>query len=348
LAHALAGTIPQFDAPESIYNCPNCSHWLAPGTLVCPECQTIVYSDHLREIALAASAEENAGKWAEAREVWKQALLWLPPDTKQFAAVEQRIGLVDARLRSAEAKKAQWTKRLGPLAPILVFLSKAKWLLIILSKAKFLLSFAGFFSLYWLLFGWKFGLGFTVGILVHEMGHFAAAKRRGLKVDLPMFLPGLGAYVRWYSDAMGTSLEDRSAIALAGPTFGLLFAGVCGGIARWRGETIDTPGLWSALAHVSAWLNLLNLIPVYIFDGEKAATALDRMQRWLVLATTLIFFGMLHEIPFLLLGVGMAWRLWRDDGSEKPHSKTLAHFVLLMFLLGMIMYVFPDPMRRRY
>ena len=105
MAHALAGTIPQFDAPESIYNCPNCSHWLAPGTLVCPECQTIVYSDHLREIALAASAEENAGKWAEAREVWKQALLWLPPDTKQFAAVEQRIGLVDARLRSAEAKK---------------------------------------------------------------------------------------------------------------------------------------------------------------------------------------------------------------------------------------------------
>ena len=57
---------------------------------------------------------------------------------------------------------------------------------------------------------------------------------------------------------------------------------------------------------------------------------------------------MLREIPFLLLGVGMVWRLWRDDGSEKPHSKTLAHFVILMFLLGMIMYVFPDPMRRRY
>jgi Zn-dependent protease len=348
LAEALAGTIPQIDAPESIYNCPNCSHWLAPGTLLCPECQTIVYSAHLRGVAMAATAEENAGKWAEARDVWKQALLWLPPDTKQYAAVEQRIALVDAKLHSAEARKATWTKRLGPLAPILVFLSKAKWLLILLSKAKFLLSFAGFFALYWALFGWKFGLGFTVGILIHEMGHFVAAKRRGLKVDLPMFLPGLGAYVRWYSDTMGTSLEDRSAIALAGPTFGLLFAAICGGIARWRGETPDTPALWSALAHVGAWLNLLNLIPAFIFDGAKVVAALDRMQRWLVLATTLIFFGMLHEIPFLLVGLGMAWRLWKDDGSEKPHSKTLAHFVLLMFLLGAIMYVFPDPMRRRY
>jgi Zn-dependent protease len=344
----LTGTIPRFDPPESIYNCPNCSHWLAPGTLVCPECDTLVYSEHLRGIALAATEQENAGKWPEAREIWKQALLWMPPEIKQHAAVEQRIALVDAKIRAEQDRKSKWTKRLGPLAPILVFLSKAKWLLFFLSKAKFLLSFAGFFALYWALFGWKFGLGFTVGILFHEMGHFVAAKRRGLKVELPIFMPGLGAYVRWYSDAMGTSLEDRSAIALAGPTFGLAFAAVCGGIGRWRGETAYTPGLWSALAHVGAWLNLLNLFPAYIFDGAKAVMALDRMQRWLVLATTLIFFGMLHEIPFLLLGVGMVWRLWHDDGSEKPHSKTLAHFVLVMFLLGVIMYVFPDPMRRRY
>lgn len=348
MAETITGTIQHFDEPESIYNCPGCSHWLPAGTLACPECQHIIYSEHLRTIAFAATTAENENKWNDARGIWQQALAWLPPDTKQYVAIEQRIALVDAKIQAEQTRNAKWTKRLGPLAPIVVFLSKAKWLLILASKAKFLLSFAGFFSLYWLLFGWKFGLGFTVGILIHEMGHFVAARRRGLKVDMPMFVPGLGAYVRWYSDAMGTSLEDRSAIALAGPTFGLLFAAICGGIAIWTGEFATKPGLWSALAHVGAWLNLFNLIPVYIFDGEKASLSLNRMQRWLVLATTFIFYGMLHEVPFLLIGLGMGWRLWKDDGSEEPHSKTLAHYVILMFLLGTLMYIFPDPMRRRY
>lgn len=348
MADALTGNIPQFDAPESIYNCPNCTHWLPPDSLVCPECQTIVYSEHLRGIALAATNEENANQWAQARETWKQALLWLPPDTKQYTAVEQRIALVDAKLHGVQADKAKWTRRLGPLAPVLVFLSKAKWLLILLTKAKFLISFAGFFALYWAIFGWKFALGFTVGILIHEMGHFVVARGKGLKVDLPMFIPGMGAYVRWYSEAGGVTVEDRAAISLAGPMFGLIFAAVCGGIARVQGETILTPGLWSALAHVGAWLNLINLAPVSILDGGKVAVALDRMQRWLVLATTVIFFVWLRELPFLLVGLGMGWRLWKDDGAEKPHTRTLVQYVLLMFVLGLLMYLFPDPMRRRY
>lgn len=348
MAEVLTGNIPQIDQPDAIYNCPNCSRYLPDGTLVCPECQTIVYSEHLRGIAFAATTEENANQWVAARETWKQALLWLPVDTKQYAAVEQRIALVDAKLNSTQANKAKWTKRLGPLAPVLVFLSKAKWLLFLLTKAKFLLSFAGFFALYWALFGWKFALGFTIGILIHEMGHFVAARSRGLKVDLPMFIPGMGAYVRWYSDSSGTSLEDRASISLAGPMFGLIFAAICGGIARTQGETILTPGLWSALAHVGAWLNLINLAPVSILDGGKVAVALDRTQRWLVLATTVIFCVMLRELPFLLVGLGMGWRLWKDDGAEKPHTKTLVQYVLMMFLLGVLMYLFPDPMRRRY
>jgi len=348
LAEALSGTILQVDTPESIYNCPNCTCWLPPGTLVCPECQAIIYADHLRSIALTATAEESAGQWPEARETWKQALLWLPDGTKQYAAVEQRMALIDARLRAAQDTKARWMRRLGPLAPIAVFLSKAKWLIFFLSKAKFLLSFAGFFALYWALFGWKFGLGFTLGILIHEMGHFAAARRRGLKVDLPVFVPGLGAYVRWYQDTMGSSLEDRAAISLAGPAFGLGFAALCGGIALGTGETAVHPGLFSALAHVGAWLNLANLTPAWILDGKKAFLAMNRIQRWLALATTLIFFGMLHEFAFLLVAAGVIWRLFKDDGAEKPHTRTMAQYVLLLFFLGIVMYLFPDPLRRRF
>ena len=337
-AVTLAEAPPARTAPQPIFNCTQCSRWLPEGTLACPECDTLVYSAHLRDIAIAATAQENASEWPQARGTWSEALAWLPEGTKQREAVEQRITLIDAKIRGIEDKKAKWARRLGPFAPVLVFLSKLKTFFFILLKMKFLLSFIGFFGIYWALWGWKFGLGFTLAILLHEMGHYMAARIRGLKVDLPVFLPGLGAYVRWYS--MGVSLDTLSSIALAGPFAGLLTAIVCGLIAAGARSPI-----FSALAHVGAWLNLLNLIPVFGLDGAQATYSLDRTQRWLVLATTLIFFGMLHEWPFLFIAVGMAWRLWRGDYADKPNTKTLIYYVLLLFSLGTVIALFPDTRR---
>ena len=90
-----------------------------------------------------------------------------------------------------------------------------------------------------------------------------------------MFLPGLGAYVKWYS--MGINLEDLSSIALAGPFAGLLTALACGGIAL-----ATHSALFSALAHVTAWLNALNLVPVLGLDGAQATHALSGLQRWMI------------------------------------------------------------------
>ncbi len=329
-------------APETIYNCPECGHWLAPGTLACPECQAIVYAGYMQRVATSALAEEGEQHWTEAREIWQQSLHWLPAGTKQAAAVEQRISLIDQRLRGAEETKAKWTKRLGPLAPVLFFLAKLKTLFFVLLKAKFLLSFFGFFLIYWAIFGWKFGLGFTLGILIHEMGHYVAAKRRGLRVDLPVFIPGMGAYVRWFSQ--GVSLETLSGIALAGPFFGLIVAVICGAVARYT--VGNTSELFSALAHVTAWLNLLNLIPVFGLDGAQATYALDKMQRWLILVTALLFLALSREGILVFLAAGMGWRIWKADVPEKPSSKTLIQFVLLVFALGTVIYVFPDTSGR--
>ena len=329
-------------APASIFNCAQCSHYLPEGTLACPDCQAIVYSEHLRQLAMAATALEAEKHWPEARERWQEALTWLPAGTKQTEAVEQRIALINQKLNQTEATRAKWTRRLGPLAPVVFFLAKLKTFFFLLFKAKFLLSFLGFFAIYWALLGWKFGLGFTLAILIHEMGHYTAARMRGLKVDLPVFLPGLGAYVRWYS--MGISLEDLSSIALAGPFFGLLVSVVCGAVALISPAGL-THDLFSALAHVSAWLNVLNLIPVFGLDGAQATYALDRTQRWLVLATSLIFFGLLHEYVFCFVALGMGWRLWQGGYAEKPSTRTLVRFVLLLFTLGVVTYLFPDTTR---
>lgn len=337
-ANLEATPTPAHTAPAPIFNCPQCTRWLPEGTLACPECETLIYSAHLRDIAIAATAREKEAQWTQARDAWREALVWLPEGTKQREAVEQRIALIDAKIRGVENRKAVWTRRLGPFAPILLLLSKVKTFFFILLKLKFLISFVGFFGIYWAIFGWKFGLGITLAILFHEMGHYIAARMRGLKVDLPVFLPGLGAYVRWYS--MGISLDTLSGIALAGPFAGLLTAIACGGIAG-----VAKSPLFSALAHVGAWINLINLVPVLGLDGAQATYALDRTQRWLVLATALIFFGMLHEWPFLFIAIGMAWRLWSGGYADKPSTRTLVQYVLLLFALGSVIALFPDTRR---
>src|SRR5262249_62078351 len=115
--------------------------------------------------------------------------------------------------------------------PILILLLKGKGLLFSIFKLKFILSLAAFMAVYWQLFGMKFGIGFTVGILIHELGHYTDIRRRGLPVEMPVFLPGLGAYVQW--NALGVSKETRAQVSLSGPLAGILPAIVCV-MAWWR------------------------------------------------------------------------------------------------------------------
>ena len=345
-------TISHIAPPDPIHSCPQCSHWLPAGTLACPDCNTIIYSAHLRQLASLANQRERESKWAGARETWLSMLAWVPAGTTQAQGIEGRIATIDARGKAAEESKAKWTRRLGPLAPVVFFLAKAKSLIFVLFKFKFLLSFFAFFGLYWAVFGWKFGLGFTLSIMIHEFGHYVAARRRGLKVDLPVFLPGLGAYVRWYS--MGVNLDTLSAIALAGPFFGLAAAGVCAGIFFGTGGHPGPQGaetsssVWAALAYTGAWINLINLVPVLGLDGAQATHALDRMQRGLILAATIVCYAVLHEGVFLFVAAGMAWRVFTGEAPEKPSTSTMVRFMLLLFLLGTLMYIVPETHGRQF
>src|SRR3984885_10915535 len=336
---AVIETNPSVGTPDPIHNCPECSLWLPPMTLACPESHTIVYAGHLRGLGQLAMSQEQEQAWQRARETWQQMLRWLPADTEQSRKVATHLATLDERIQAGEQRTATWKKRLGPLAPVAFFLLKAKTFLFALLKFKFLLSFFAFFGVYWALFGWKFGLGFAVSILIHELGHYIAARRRGLKADLPVFLPGLGAYARWYS--MGISLDTLSSIALAGPLAGLLAAAACAAI--YFHTKVE---FWSALAHAGAWLNLINLVPVLGLDGAQATHALNRLQRGLILATCLVFFALLHEGVFLFIAAGMGWRLFTGFAPEKPSSATMIRYMLLLFLLGALMWVVPDVARR--
>ena len=320
--------------PEPVYNCARCSHYLPEGTLACPECNSLAYGPHLNQLAAAAAAAEQAENLVEARERWVEALTWLPTDARQATQIHEHLATLGNRQEVTKAKQARWRKRLGPFAPVLLGVAKFKSVFFLLFKLKFLLGFVTFFALYWAIYGWKFAAGFMLSIFVHEMGHYVVVRSRGLKAELPVFLPGLGAYVKWYNQ--GVSLPVLASIALAGPLFGLGMALLFAGLYR-----VTHAPVFLALTSATAWLNLVNLIPVFMFDGAQATYALSRLQRALTLAACLILFAVMHEGVFLFLAAGMAWRLFTNDVPEQQTAGTLAAYLGLLFALGAVLYFVP-------
>jgi Zn-dependent protease len=298
--------------------------------LECPQCRTLVHGDQMEQLAAHARSLEAHGDLQEAREKWLACLPLLPAQSIQAEWIRNHVREIQSGAPSGQNSSARahdtppWVKRLGPLGPILLALL----------KFKSLFSFVAFFGFYWTLWGAKFGIGFAVLILIHEMGHFIDIKRRGLPADMPMFLPGLGAYVKW--NGLGVSVEARSAISLAGPFAGALAAGVCYLLWHQTGY-----GLWAALARTGAWFNALNLIPLWIFDGRSATNALSKLERAVVLAVSAALGYALGEWVFALVAAGMGIRLFTRDVPEEPSNAIAAYFVAILTGLALVLWLVP-------
>jgi Zn-dependent protease len=306
------------------------------GALDCPQCHALLHSEELLRISTKANQLEEQNALPEARDEWRKALALLPGNSNQAEWIRGKIYKLELTEKHAPPSppKSEWAKRLGPLAPIAVLLAKSKVLLLALFKLKFLFSFFAFLALYWALYGFKFGVGFVVLILVHELGHYIDIRRRGLPADMPVFLPGLGAYVRW--DALGVTRQTRAAVSLAGPLAGFVGAAVCAYLWHRTGY-----GLWAVLARVSAVLNILNLTPIWILDGAKAADALSKAERFVLLAVTLVLWAYLSQGLFFLVAAGIVYRLFTKDLPPMPNPQIAVYYASLLIGLAAIVYIIP-------
>lgn len=332
--------------PPAITTCRDCRADLTAGALACPQCYALVYSNHLDQISKTARNLEETNQpnaLAQAKELWLSALPWLPRGSRQSEWIREHILVLDARINSTQPppQPSKWAKRLGPLAPLAVFLAKAKSALLLLLKLKFLLSFAAFFGVYWALFGIWFGAGFALSILIHELGHVVAVKRQGLRCDLPVFLPGFGAFVRWQGFAI--SPTARAEIALAGPLAGLIAAAACLAIYIATSRPV-----FAALAHTGAWLNVLNLIPIWMLDGGQAAHALSRLQRALLVLTCVVLLWLTGQPIFLLVAAGMTYRVFTKDLPAEPSTRTMVFYTALLFTLGALLKIAPVQQFHRF
>jgi Zn-dependent protease len=273
----------------------------------------------------------------EARERWASALQLLPPKSNQADWIRQHTQALEAAGgagRWPAAVDNQWAQTMGAASPAAVMGDKSgavtprfKWTSI--------LSFLAFIAIYSFASGVKFGIGFAVLILIHEMGHFVDIKRRGLPADMPVFLPGLGAYVRW--QALGVSLETRAAVSLAGPLAGFLASLVCAALWWQTGNPF-----WAALARVGAILNLLNLIPVWVLDGGQAALALGKMERIVLLVTCVALGLALKQNMFFLVALGFGYQaFFAGDLPAHPSRAITVYFIAVLTALGVIIRLMP-------
>jgi len=297
-----------------------------------------VHSEELERLSAEAKDLEARGDLRRAREKWLSALPLLPTSSTQADWIKQHAEALNASgdpPRSGGASDNPWVQQRGLVSPITGQAGTTRSPMKAGVKLTSILSFLAFVAIYSIGSGVKFGIGFALLILIHEMGHFIDIKRRGLPADMPVFLPGLGAYVRW--QAMGVSLETRSAVSLAGPLAGFFAAGACA-VLWWQ---TGNP-LWSALARSGAILNLLNMIPVWVLDGGQAALALSKTERIVVMTASVVLGLALGQRLFFLVALGAGYRaFFAGDLPAHPSRATTIYFVAVLIALGVMIRLMP-------
>jgi Zn-dependent protease len=166
---------------------------------------------------------------------------------------------------------------------------------------------------YALVFGWPYAVGFVALIFVHEMGHFIAARKCGLQVGAPVFIPFVGAWVALKDTELDP--ETEAFVAMAGPLVGTVGAFVTYLIASANGER-----LWYALAYAGFFINLFNLIPLRPLDGGRIVRVVSA-KMWLIGVPILVAVFFWRPSPLLLLLAILAapevWAAIRGRGQDE-------------------------------
>lgn len=183
---------------------------------------------------------------------------------------------------------------------LLLLFSGAKFGKLFLTVGSMLVSIVA----YSFIFGWMYSVGFVLLIFVHEMGHFIAAKQRGLDVGAPTFIPFVGAWIQMKDQPHNA--ETEAYVGLGGPLLGTIGALVCYFFAR----NYDS-NLLLAISYSGFFINLFNLIPISPLDGGRI-TAVLTPRVWLIGAPILVAFFMWQPSPLLfLIAIIAAPQVWK-------------------------------------
>lgn len=193
---------------------------------------------------------------------------------------------------------------------------------------------------YALIFGWWYAAGFVLLIFVHEMGHYLAAKRAGLAVGAPTFIPFVGAWIELKDQPHDARTEAY--VALAGPVVGTLGALAC----LYAARATDSQ-LMLALAYAGFMINLWNLLPINPLDGGRIVGVLSP-KIWLLGGPLLVGLFVFNPSPMILLILLFAapslWKVYRgtwrqslpEGYYEQPLEVKLKYGAMYLGLAGFL------------
>ena len=245
-------------------------------------------------------------------------------------------------------------KFLGPVGVVLFvgfkFLAKLKFLLPFLKTGGTMIFSMWAYALMW---GWQYAVGFVLLIFIHECGHLIAARRLGLKVGAPVFIPFMGAFIALKDAPRNAWVEAE--VGAGGPLLGSIGAAACELIYLATGNQ-----LFRALAYSGFFLNLFNLAPVGFLDGGRIVTALSPWL-WIVgfaimVVLTITQFNFI-VLLILIMSLPRLFSLFRAKTDEEkryfevtPQQRwmvAITYFGLIAFLVfGMkLTYIPHDTLR---
>ena len=336
--------------------CPTCGMFVAPALLVCPKCQALVHRAELEHIAGIADAAGKRGDLAEAMAGWRRALLLLPADSKQYTQITGVIRGLRQQLDAGAPPNAPGSKTIpAQAAParsgwrrfraaissglaVVLFKLKSIWLLLLtgwkplllgLTKLGTLSSMLLSLGVYWNFYGWRFALGLVICIYVHEIGHVVALKRLGIAASSPMFIPGFGAVVRLQQYPIDT--DEEAQVGLAGPRWGLGIS-----VAAFLVARLSHSDALGAIAKVSAWINLFNLIPIPPLDGGRGFRALGNQQRLLCAAMLGATYAFTKQGFVGIIALIALFRSFEQRKDASANARILIEYVGLAILLSVL------------
>jgi Zn-dependent protease len=311
-------------------NCRDCGAPLDPTALACPNCHALTHADELESLVQQAQNAQLRRDFAAARALWSQASALLPPDTVQYSSIQSRISHLDQILaQPASSSKSKFGTAAGAGSILIALLTKGKFLLLGLTKAGTILSMLAFAGVYWSIYGWKLAVLFVLSIYIHEMGHVMELHKYGIPASAPMFIPGFGAFISMRGHSI-TRVQDNR-VGLAGPIYGLGAA-----IAALLVGHATGSKLWIACAHLTAVINLFNLIPIWQLDGSRGFASLTRQQRAIVLVAAAVLWWITGQPWLLLIALVAIYRLFSKDYAPQPDQTGLLQFLGLLGALTLV------------
>jgi Zn-dependent protease len=304
-------------------------------------CGTLVHAEQLKRLAADADTLTRNGSLLAARLEWTKALDLLPPHSQQHTLIQNKLAELTRSIdggRPSErpasgattpTEKPWWMQGLAGIGTIALLLAtKLKFLLLGLTKISTFVSMFAFFGVYWSIYGWPLALGLVLSIYIHEMGHVAMLRRLGIAAGAPLFIPGMGAVVM-LKQHVTDPLTDAK-IGLAGPVWGL-----GAGLAALAVYLATGGMIWFAIAQLTGFINLFNLIPVWQLDGSRGMHALARSERWMLVAAIGAALLLTEQRMLFVIGAVAIWRAMQKDQGPGD-ARVLATYVTLIMALSLL------------